>query len=352
MSFTSDLISWYQKNKRDLPFRGTRDPYLIWVSEVILQQTRMEQGLTYYNQFTSRFPDLITLAEADEVEVLKLWQGWGYYSRARNLHESARVISGKLNGQFPNSFSEIKKLKGVGDYSAASIASLAFDEPIPAVDGNVYRFISRYFGFPEPVGTSSGQKRAFAQALKLMDKSEPGQFNQAMIEFGALVCKPANPGCSVCPFSGSCYAFQHDRVGQFPVKSKPIKTRRRYFNYLVITFFKEGESRILINKRKENDIWKNLYDFPVIERSKRMSKQSLQTTGEWKSMFQGLSPKFETISMEFKHTLSHQIILATFYRISISNEPPAHMESFPIDHLDVLPIPKLISNYMKEYPFE
>jgi len=349
MSFTSDLISWYKVHKRNLPFRGTRDPYLLWVSEIILQQTRMEQGLDQYRKFIRRFPDLIALAETEEVEVLKIWQGWGYYSRARNLLESARVIVEKFDGQFPDSFSEIKRLKGVGDYSAASIASLAFDEPIPAVDGNVYRFMARYFGFQEQVGSSAGKKRAVAQAQKLMDKRKPGQFNQAMIEFGALVCKPVNPVCTACIFRDSCYAYQHDRVSLFPLKSKSASIRRRYFHYLVITFIKDGKLRIIINKRTGDDIWKNLYDFPLIETSKRVSKQTLQGAERWKSIFQNLSPELGSISEEFKHTLSHQIILATFYRISLPSEPDPRLKSIPVDDLELIPIPKLISRYVQKY---
>jgi len=349
MSFTSDLISWYQEHKRDLPFRGTRDPYLIWISEIILQQTRMEQGLNHYHRFISRFPDLFTLAEADEEEVLKIWQGWGYYSRARNLHESARIIAGKLDGQFPNVFSEIKRLKGIGDYSAASIASLAFDEPIPAVDGNVYRFMARYFGFRDPAGSLAGKKKAVIQALKLIDKKSPGQFNQAMIEFGALICKPVNPICSECIFRDFCYAFQHDRVRQFPVKSRSPGTKRRYFHYLVITFLKEGKPRIIINKRTGNDIWKNLYDFPLIETTCPESEIFLQQTNRWKSLFRERSPVIAGKSKEFRHLLSHRIILATFYRISLEMAPATSFETIPLEEMDSLPVPKLISNYLHKY---
>ena len=309
----------------------------------------MEQGLDQYRKFIRRFPDLITLAETEEVEVLKVWQGWGYYSRARNLLESACVIVEKFDGQFPNSFSEIKRLKGVGDYSAASIASLAFDEPMPAVDGNVYRFMARYFGFQEPVGSSAGKKRAIAKAQKLIDKKKPGQFNQAMIEFGALVCKPVNPVCSACIFRDSCYAYQHDRINLFPVKSKSASIRRRYFHYLVITFFKNGKLRIIINKRSGNDIWKNLYDFPLIETSKRITKRTIQGAESWKSIFQNLSPELVSISEEFKHTLTHQLILATFYRITLPSEPDPRLKSIMVDDLERIPIPKLISRYLQKY---
>ena len=349
MSFTSDLISWYEANKRELPFRGTKDPYLIWVSEVILQQTRMEQGLGYYKRFVERFPDIRSLASGSEEEVLKLWQGLGYYSRARNLHASAREIVERWGGEFPRTFARIRELKGIGDYSAASIASLAFDEPIPAIDGNVYRFITRYYGFRDPAGSTSGMKKVIDEAQRLMDKKEPGLFNQAMIEFGALVCTPVNPSCDTCIFRDSCYAYLNQKVAGIPVKAKPAKVRKRYFHYLVITFEGGNDTRILINKRKGNDIWKNLYDFPLIETTHSLSSKRLMMTDEWKSIFLDLHPTMISVTKEFRHILSHQLILARFYRISLAEPPEQFNMHVAVEQLVSIPVPRLISRYWQKY---
>jgi len=349
MSFTSDLISWYQKNKRDLPFRGIRDPYLIWVSEVILQQTRMEQGIDYYLRFVSRFPNVQSLAAAGEEEILRVWQGMGYYSRARNLHASAIEIVSNLGGEFPQTFEQIRKLKGVGDYSAASIASLAFDEQQAAVDGNVYRFLARYFGYFDEVGSSSGKKRVREKSEILMDKDQPGTFNQAMIEFGALVCTPQNPSCKSCIFKTSCYAFRHQVTGEIPAKKRTSAIRNRYLNYLVITFEDTNGPGVILNKRQEDDIWKNLYDFPVIETTGRLSLPDMKKTEKWETIFQGKKPEIVNISEEFKHNLSHQIILAIFYHISLA-EPPAQFQlQVPFKQISSFPLPRLISKYWQKY---
>ncbi len=349
MSFTSTLIAWYQSNKRNLPFRGTRNPYLIWVSEVVLQQTRMDQGIDYYLRFIERFPDIQTLATASEEEVLKTWQGMGYYSRARNLHASAREIVNKMGGAFPETFNRILKLKGIGDYSAASIASLAFDEPQAAVDGNVFRFMARYFGFRDEVSSTSGKKRMKEKAESLMDKDQPGTFNQAMIEFGALVCTPQSPSCNSCIFRDSCYAFRHQFIREIPVKKKAAMIRKRYFHYLVITFNGSDNARVVMKKRKGDDIWKNLYDFPVIETTGKRSLLQLKKTDEWKTIFRDGQPTVINVSEEFKHILSHQVILATFYRVSLE-ELPGHFNMYiSVKQLDSLPVSKLISKYWQKY---
>jgi len=309
----------------------------------------MEQGVEYYVRFITRFPDIKSLADAREEEVLKIWQGMGYYSRARNLHASARVIVDRWGGVFPSTYTDMRELKGIGDYSAASIASLAFDEPIPAIDGNVYRLMARYYGIKEPAGSTVGRRQAFEKAKKLMDKDDPGRFNQAMIEYGALVCKPINPGCPTCLFSKGCYAHKQNRVKEVPLKSKPVKIKRRYFHYLVISFNQNGIKQIIINKRDGNDIWKNLYDFPMIETDKPITSRQLRTLNRWRSIFQENSPTIKSRSDEFKHVLSHQVIHAVFYQISLDESPGNLWKHTPVDEIDTLPIPRLIAQYLQKY---
>ncbi|MFH1160993.1 MAG: A/G-specific adenine glycosylase [bacterium] len=349
MRFTSKLITWYHRHKRDLPFRGTCDPYLIWVSEVILQQTRMEQGLGYYLRFVERFPDMVSLASADEEEVLKLWQGLGYYSRARNLHETARKLVKENGGQFPKTYKEIRNLKGIGDYSAASIASLSFGEPYPAVDGNVYRFLARFFGIKDPAGSGSGKKRAVQLSSERIDRKNPGAFNQAMIEFGALVCKPANPACQDCIFRSGCYAFTRNIVDRLPVRSKQTKIRRRYFNYLVITDEQKGAIRIHLHKRTGNDIWENLYDFPLIETTRKVSLKTLFNSEAFRSYFPERLPEISHVSEEFRHILSHQIILARFFRVSLKGQPARISRPVTLDEIRQFPVPRLITLYLQKY---
>jgi A/G-specific adenine glycosylase len=309
----------------------------------------MEQGIDYYLRFIRRFPTIQALAAASEEEVLIVWQGLGYYSRARNLHASSKEIVDKLGGEFPKTFAQIRKLKGVGDYSAASVASLAFNEPQAAVDGNVYRFLARYFGYFDEAGSSPGKKRVKEKSEMLMDKDQPGTFNQAMIEFGALVCTPQNPSCRSCIFKASCYAFGHQVTGEIPVKKRASTIRKRYLNYLVITFKEDNGPGVILNKREGDDIWKNLYDFPVIETTGRISLHRLKKTEEWETIFQGKKPVVVNISEEFRHILSHQVILATFYQISME-EPPAQFEwQIPFEQMDSLPVPRLISKYWQKY---
>ncbi len=234
MKFSNTLIYWYLQNNRDLPWRKSKNPYFIWLSEIMLQQTRVAQGLAYYLKFTTTFPTVFDLAKADESTVLKMWQGLGYYSRARNLHFSAKQISNELNGIFPSTYEEIIKLKGIGDYTASAISSICFNEPTAVVDGNVYRVLSRYFGLNTPTNSTSGIKEFKTLAQTLIDISQPGTYNQALMDFGALHCKPQNPLCETCPFSDSCVAFEKKLTKELPVKEKKIKVRKRYFNFLVI----------------------------------------------------------------------------------------------------------------------
>lgn len=288
--FSQTIIRWYHKNKRDLPWRHTSDPYKIWLSEIIMQQTRVQQGLPYYNVFVKKFPTVHHLAKAQEDVVMKTWQGLGYYSRVRNLHHTAKFISQELKGKFPSEYEAIKKLKGIGEYTASAIASFAFNKPHAVVDGNVFRVLSRCLGIHTPIDSTEGKKAFTVKANLLLDKKDPGTFNQAIMEFGALQCIPQNPDCGRCPLKKSCKALAKDEVEELPVKSQKTKVRTRYFNYFVIR--KNGKT--LIRKRTENDIWKNLYDFPLRETPKPIG---ISTT------------------RSYKHVLSHQIIYARFWEV-------------------------------------
>lgn len=309
--FSNILIAWYHENKRDLPWRNTKDPYFIWLSEIILQQTRVNQGMDYYLKFANEFPAVKDLAKADNEKVMKLWQGLGYYSRARNLHATAKIITDNYNGTFPDDYNEILKLKGVGEYTAAAIASFAFNKAHAVVDGNVYRVLSRVFGISTPIDSSLGKKEFSQLANELIDKKNPATHNQSIMEFGALQCKPGIPDCPICPLNSMCYAFSKKEVDQFPIKSKKIKVRNRYFNYIVL----KHKGNVAIKKRTEKDIWINLYDFPLIECTKLVSKDEFLKSTDWTSFIKKLSYTINGTPSEFIHVLSHQKIHARFWEI-------------------------------------
>ncbi|HEY4629161.1 MAG TPA: A/G-specific adenine glycosylase, partial [Flavobacterium sp.] len=255
MNFSNVLIKWYLQNKRDLPWRNTTNPYPIWLSEIMLQQTRVAQGMPYFLSFTTAFPTVFDLAAANEEEVLKLWQGLGYYSRARNLHKTAQYIASDLAGIFPDNYSDLLKLKGVGEYTAAAIASFSYNEAVPVVDGNVFRVLSRYFDIETDIAQASAKKEFAALAFELMPKDNPATFNQAIMEFGALQCVPKSPNCGICVFNESCAALQKKKIDQLPIKSKKVKVRNRYFNYLVVA---DENDNTIIQKRTDKGIWHNL----------------------------------------------------------------------------------------------
>ena len=339
MSFSKTIILWYNKNKRDLPWRNTKNPYKIWLSEIILQQTRVAQGLPYYVTFIKKFPTVHYLANAKEGEVLKIWQGLGYYSRARNLHYAAKFISKKLNGRFPNKYDEIKRLKGVGDYTAAAIASFAFNKPYPVVDGNVFRVLSRVFGIKTPIDSAEGKKEFTKKAEILIDKKNPGTFNQAIMEFGAIQCIPQNPDCAKCPLKKNCQAFKKNLTNYLPVKSKKGKSRNRYFNYLVL----RRKGKLLLRKRTEKDIWKNLYDFPMIETKKEVSQKELLKLVSDKIFF------FKRTSSAFKHTLSHQVIFAKFWEVdSFIYKDIPNLIYINENQVNKFAFPRLIERYFSE----
>ena len=262
VDFSLQIIKWYLVNKRDLPWRMTKDPYHIWISEIILQQTRVDQGLPYYFRFSEKFPNVASLANADEEEVLKLWQGLGYYSRARNLHDTAKYIAYELDGVFPEDYDSLIKLKGVGDYTASAIASICYDAQTAVVDGNVYRVLSRYFGIHIPINSSIGIKYFKELAQSLLPRNNVGNYNQAIMDFGSSQCKPNNPDCLTCPLNNGCMALNKSQVKTLPVKDKKIKIKKKFFNFLV---FLSEEGETILEKRTSDGIWKNMYQFPLIE---------------------------------------------------------------------------------------
>lgn len=345
--FTNTIISWYNKNKRTLPWRNTTDPYPIWLSEIILQQTRVNQGLNYFETFLENFPTIFNLATASEEKVLRLWQGLGYYSRARNLHATAKFITENLDGIFPSSYEEIIKLKGVGEYTAAAIASFAFNEKVAVLDGNVYRVLSRYFGITNDISDSKSKKVFLQLANEILPNQNVNSYNQGIMEFGALHCKPQNPYCTLCPLQNSCYAFANNQQSKLPVKTKKIKVKKRYFNYLIF----EHKNQFFVKKRIEKDIWQNLYDFFLIEKDKL--HENIQDFFE-EPIFQSLDVNKITIKKQgdtYKHILSHQHIFAQFWLIKVESEnfEIENLVSLSLDEIENLPKPTLIDNHFQQF---
>lgn len=311
------LKEWYQANKRDLPWRDIDNPYKIWISEIILQQTRVNQGYDYYIRFIGRFPDIATLASADEDEVLKYWQGLGYYSRARNLHKAARQIMTRHNGIFPSNFQDVLNLSGVGHYTAAAICSFAYKQPYAVVDGNVYRVLSRLTALETPIDSTVGKKEFAELAQQFLAIQHPDIHNQAMMDFGAMQCTPAAPDCEACPLKAYCKAYDLGLVSQLPVKQGKTAISNRYFNYFFIT---KGNDTYL-QKREKNDIWKNLYEFPLIESSKDVEIDELSKMDDFKILFENaIGFKIIKKSRSIKHILSHRIIYTRFYTVRIDEE--------------------------------
>jgi A/G-specific adenine glycosylase len=346
MLISSILTDWYLEKKRDLPWRNTANPYYIWVSEVILQQTRVAQGLGYYERFITKFPDVQSLATAEIDDVLKVWQGLGYYSRARNLHEGAKYVVKQFNGVLPSHYESLLKIKGVGEYTAAAIGSIVYNIPVPVVDGNVNRVIARLFGIHDPVNSSPGIKRIKEIALKIMDTENPAIHNQAMMEFGALQCVVHNPACDICPLRKVCYAFAHQQVDLLPVKVKKAKTRDRYFNYLVILF----HNNIVITQRAGKDIWQGLYEFPLIETTQLVTKKHLICSPEWNAIFENTDYKVLDTSQKYVHQLTHQTIHASFLIIEVDDLPKMlqNKNTLVVDKkaMRQYPVSKMLENFL------
>ncbi|GHT72335.1 A/G-specific adenine glycosylase [Bacteroidia bacterium] len=341
----AQLIEWYSDNRRDLPWRNTSDPYKIWISEIILQQTRVAQGLEYYNRFVERFPDVQALASADEQEVLKLWQGLGYYSRARNLHLAAKTIFSEYNAVFPKDYQAVLNLKGIGEYTAAAIVSFAWNMPYPVVDGNVFRFLSRLFAINEPIDTNKGKKQFTELAGKLMDKTQAGLFNQAIMEFGALQCTPASPDCPVCPFQSRCPAYATNSVEQFPVKQNKTQTKDLYLYYFHI----HDGRQVWINQRHHKGIWQNLFEFPLIEAETSLSFEQLSEIIRQKSWLPGTTGySFRLIIENKKHILSHRILHASFYEVHMEKLPAiTEFISIDIRNWEEYPLHRLMQYYLE-----
>ena len=337
MRFSDILIDWYSKYKRELPWRNTTSPYHVWLSEIILQQTRVSQGLDYYNKFVESYPTIEDLAHDTEDNVLKLWQGLGYYSRARNLHATAKVVSNELNGVFPLTYDEIIKLKGIGAYTAAAISSFCYGEKKAVVDGNVYRVLSRYFGINTPIDSTIGKKEFQELAQECLSIDHPGEYNQAIMEFGALQCTPS-PNCGVCPLRVSCTACVNSMVKAFPVKEKKIKVRDRYFNFIVIG----DDDSFYIQKRTAKDIWQNLYQFPLNE-----SEKEVLSPFELKDSILS-NAVFLRVSEQFKHLLSHQRIYTKFWEFNLTEIPAVKgLKKIKKRDIQEFAVPRLMQKYLE-----
>lgn len=341
------LKTWYQQHKRDLPWRHTTDPYLIWLSEIILQQTRVAQGLPYYQKFTERFPTIKSFSEAPEDEILRLWQGLGYYSRARNMMQTAQQIMLDFGGVFPNNFDSLKKLKGVGDYTAAAIASFAYQEATPVVDGNVYRVLSRLLGIHTDISSPKAKLEFTSIAKELISAEEPAIFNQAIMEFGALQCTPSNPNCTVCPLQDVCYAYQHNAQKELPVKLKKVKITQRFLNYVLV----QKDGAIAMQKRTKKDVWSGLYEFVLIETPTAVADWDELIT-LLPSYLQNSITLLQSASNPVIHQLSHQKLQITFWPLQIDSQfafpADANYSFYTPSEIEILPKPIVLDNYLKK----
>lgn len=334
------LIDWYHQNKRNLPWRNSRNPYFIWLSEVILQQTRVDQGTAYYYKFTERYPTVSDLAAAPEEDVMLSWQGLGYYSRARNLHAAAKSVMAEHKGEFPKAYKDIRSLKGVGDYTAAAVASIAYDLPHAAVDGNVNRVVARLFEVEDNPLLPPGKKKILEISNTLLDQKNPGTYNQAMMELGATVCKPRNPECYNCPLNQFCRAFASGRQHDFPVKGEKIKVKTRFLHFVI---FKDAENRVLVSRRAANDIWKGLYQFPLLETDGPVEPQMLIISGTE-------NMKLTKVQTNIRHLLTHRELIIGFYHFEGKNLPLKNWKGFEAHNaseLGNLAFPRAITRYLE-----
>ena len=339
--FSSKIIEWYSQHKRELPWRNTKDPYKIWLSEIILQQTQVKQGLPYYQKFIKTYPSVSELANANEEDVLKLWQGLGYYSRARNLHFAAKQIH--QTGFFPKEYKDIIRLKGVGEYTAAAIASFAFKLPYAVLDGNVFRLLSRFYGIDTPIDTSKGKREFSEIAQTLLVKEEPDTHNQAIMEFGSQMCKPKQPNCNSCPLRVECVAFANNTIHLLPVKKGKVKVKTVFFEY----FFFKMNGYTLVNKRTDNGIWQNMHEFPLITTNDFKNTEEILNHNQFESWVKGIEFIIESIS-EFKHILSHRKINARFWEINCQNTlPTSNFQKIKIETIDKLAVSRLIEKFIQ-----
>ncbi|QTV06569.1 A/G-specific adenine glycosylase [Faecalibacter bovis] len=340
MKFNYLILSWFDKNKRELPWRNTRNPFHIWLSEIILQQTRVEQGKNFYLNFITEFDTVNDLAKADEQKVLKLWQGLGYYSRARNLHFTAQFVSNELNGVFPDTFKELKKLKGIGDYTAAAIASIVYNEPVPAVDGNMFRVFSRYFNVEDDISLAKTKKVFWDLGIEVIDEKRPGDFNQAVMDLGATICLPKAAKCDICPLNESCEALRLNKVQELPIKTKKVKVSNRFLHFILV----QNGNEIGLVKREGNDVWRNLFTLPMIETTTDLlDNEDL--------IHQNIHLDLSFISEE-KHILSHQNLFIKYYRYIPNVSKIEHLRNLSdfewinLNEIENYPLPKPIENFI------
>lgn len=343
MLFSHKILHWYAQNKRTLPWRTTRDPYKIWLSEVILQQTKVAQGTPYYLKFTDTFPTIQDLANVPQEKVLKLWQGLGYYSRARNLHEAAKFIVSNLDGKFPESYKELIKLKGIGDYTASAIASICFNAQEAVVDGNVYRVLSRYFGIDIPINSTEGIKYFKKLAVELLDKENTRDYNQGIMEFGAIQCTPKNPDCISCPLKDGCVALEKDLISVLPIKIKKTKIKKRYFNYIIPII---KDSFTVLNQRTGKGIWQGLWEFPLIELAKEASLNEVEKEATTLLNINASLHVYKDVAVV--HKLSHQHLYTKFWILETTQEID---NMVTIEELEKYPVPVLIADFIKTYKF-
>lgn len=344
--FTDSLLRWNKKdNKREMPWKGEKDPYKIWLSEIILQQTRVEQGWDYYNRFVGAFANIEQLASAPETKVFKLWEGLGYYSRCKNLLATAKIVTSTYKGKFPEEYKDILALKGIGPYTAAAIASFAFNQPYAVVDGNVFRVLSRYFGIYQPTDSTAGKNLFTALANELLDKKQPGTYNQALMDFGAVICKPKQPLCTSCPLKSKCVAYLNRIVNELPVKEKRILKKSRWFYYLIA----EHNGKVYVRKRGPKDIWENLYEFILEETTQATSVDQITGLSSFKKLLGKNKFEIVAVSKDFRQLLTHQTIHGQFIHISVKK--PLQADGYNVvdlQQLKKLPFPKLITAYLTE----
>jgi len=342
-AFRRAVMGWYAPEVRNMPWAGETDPYKVWLSEVILQQTQVEQGRPYYEVFVERFPSVGELASATEDEVLRLWQGLGYYSRARNLHKTARIVAGTRDGMFPSTYDELLMLPGIGPYTAAAIASLSRNLPHAVVDGNVIRALARYFGIDRSVSTAGGKRIIESLAERLLDRTLPGRYNQALMNFGALQCRPRNPDCASCPLKRSCRARGTGRVEDLPIRNRPLPKTHRWFNYLVVWV----KGSFLIRKRIGDDIWKGLYEFPLIETAREVTVRHLSRRPELKALVPSPVSPANLPIIRLKQTLSHRVVHARFIEIGLNKAPKGFLKVKP-ENMHRFAFPRVINWYLEE----
>ena len=344
-SFSQQLLDWASTQDRAMPWKGEKNPYLIWLSEIILQQTRVEQGLPYFNNFAKNYPTAKDLADAPEDDVMKLWQGLGYYSRARNLHATAKHITYELNGEFPKEYKDILLLKGVGPYTAAAIASFAYNLPHAVVDGNVYRVLSRIFGIDTPIDSTEGKKSFFKLANELIDVKKAGKYNQAIMDFGATLCTPKLPKCNRCPFSINCEALKNKTIDKLPVKSKKLVKKERFFHYLILNY----DGHLWINKRIQKDIWQNLYEFPLIEFPEKKEQADIKKHPRWQELLDNKGFSITKISKPYRQILTHRKIIATFWEIELTESIVENgFIKIEKNNLKQFAFPKVIVQYLQD----